>query len=308
MPSHKHAAAALCLLVIGVAQPATAQTDIAEVPLDSLLNVPVDAASRYRQSARNAPASVTVISSADFERFGYETLSEVFASVRGLYIGDDRNYTTVGVRGFSRPSTYENRVAMLRNGQRINESVYGSAPSGPDLGLSLEAVDRVEIVRGPGASLFGTGAMMAVVNIVTRDGGDIDGLLGQVEVGSHGKKTAAVTYGGLVAGGVDLIVTANRWDVDGEDLYFAEFDDPATHGGIADGLDWQEATGAMALAGRGGLRLQGWFVSRRKGVPTASYGTAFNDDRLQTLDEFGSLGPCSSTPSTPAGPSSCAVT
>ncbi len=155
----------LCLFSCGLVLAQQDESGNRDFSLDSLLNIKISTAAKYEQTSREAPASVTIISSEDIERFGYRTLDEVLMTVRGFYTSYDRNYSYVGIRGFSRPTDYNDRVLLLINGHTTNENFYGSAFIGTDLALNLEAVDRIEIVRGPGSALYGTGAMFAVINI-----------------------------------------------------------------------------------------------------------------------------------------------
>ena len=161
--------AALCLT------PAKAMAQATEPPstgssLDELLDVKISGAAKYEQTARQAPASVTIITSEDIERYGYRTLADALMTVRGFFVSYDRNYTYVGVRGFSRPTDYNNRILLLLDGHTLNENVYGAAQLGSELPIELDLVERIEIVRGPGSALYGTGAMLAVVNVVLKKG------------------------------------------------------------------------------------------------------------------------------------------
>jgi hypothetical protein len=279
------AASTFCLVPrSGHAQQANG--DIQSVSLDSLLDIQVSGPSRYAQHMTRAPASITLITADEIERLGYRNLNDLFADTRGLYITYDRNYFGVGVRGFNRPGDYGNRVSILINGHRINESVYGSAPNGSDLTLDMRTIDRIEIIRGPGAALYGTGAMLAVVNIITRTGESADGIQVSAETGSFGRLNGAARYGRRFAGGLDLSIAGTWSDVDGQNLFFEEYDDPQTNDGVAAELDWEKSYGVLTTAAYRGLTFQSFFSSRRKGIPTGSFGTAFNDDRSETLDEY----------------------
>lgn len=105
-----------CVSTCFVTHSGIAQEDIRDIPLDSLLNMRISTASKYNQTMNEAPASVTIITSEDIERYGYRTLEDVFAGVRGFYISNDRNYSYVGVRGFGRPTDYNNRILLLIDG------------------------------------------------------------------------------------------------------------------------------------------------------------------------------------------------
>jgi len=117
------------------------------ISLEELLNVRISTAVKYEQTIREAPASVTIITSEDIERYGYRTLDEVLMSVRGFYTRNDRNYVYMGVRGLSRPGDYDNRILVLVNGHTLNENIYGAPFFGTDLGMNLAVIERIEIVR-----------------------------------------------------------------------------------------------------------------------------------------------------------------
>ncbi|MCC7264360.1 MAG: TonB-dependent receptor [Candidatus Latescibacteria bacterium] len=256
-----------------------------ESALDSLLAIPVSTAAKYAQSASQAPASVTLITADDIARYGYHTLEEVFAAVRGFYVSNDRNYSYIGARGFGRPTDYNNRVLLLIDGHSFNENFYGSASTGTELALDLSSIERLEIVRGPGAALYGTGAMLAVVNVITKSGRTTDGLRVDAEAGQFGNRRGELNFGREFASGLDLAVSGLWMDSEGPDLFYPEYDDPATNAGRAVGLDWDRAHGGYVRLGFAGLTLQGFHSSREKGIPTGAFGIAFGDPRAQTLDE-----------------------
>ncbi|MHB8093482.1 MAG: TonB-dependent receptor plug domain-containing protein [Candidatus Aminicenantales bacterium] len=253
--------------------------------LAKLLETRVSSASRYLQTLREAPAAVTIITDEDIRRNGFRTLAEALNSISGFFITDDRNYTYLGVRGFGRPSDYTNRVLVQINGHTLNESVYGSAPVGTDLGLDLGAVERIEVVKGPGSALYGAGAMFAVVNLIMKKGGDLDGVRISAEAGSPGLVRGAVTVGRELGKGVDVFLSAQGTSIAGEDVYIQEFDAPETNHGIARGLDRDHHFGLFGSVSAGGLRLQALSVSRDKAYPTAAWGVIFNDDRAETRDQ-----------------------
>ena len=113
---------------------------------------------------------MTIVTAEDIRTFGWRTLAEALTSVRGFYTTNDRNYTYVGVRGFGRPSDYNNRVLVLVNGHRFNDNVYDQALVGNEFPIDLALVERIEIIRGPGSALYGTSAFFAVINVVAASG------------------------------------------------------------------------------------------------------------------------------------------
>jgi outer membrane receptor for ferrienterochelin and colicins len=263
------------------------ESDLTQLSLDSLLNLPIRTSVKYEQTASEAPASVTVITREQIHRYGYRTLDEALAGVRGFYVSYDRNYATVGTRGFGRPTDYNDRLLLLINGHIYNDAIFQTAALGTDLGLDLDAVDRIEIIRGPNSTLYGTSAMLAVINVLTSDGSRNQGLSLSSEAGSGWKREAAIRYGASIGrnGGVFL---AGSWGAaDGRDLYFREFDDPATNRGRAVGLDWDRYAGFSGNLRTGGLSVQAFFATRTKGVPTAYWDVNFNDAGARSLDQRG---------------------
>ena len=150
---------------LGAQEPAVS---VAEISLDSLLNLPVSSASRYAQTTKEAAASVTIISSEEIASFGYRTLFEVLTTVRGFYGSNDRNYSYLGLRGFSRPTDYNNRILLMLDGHVVNENHFAAFYPGLALGLQMEDVERIEVVRGPSSSVYGASAVLGIINVITR--------------------------------------------------------------------------------------------------------------------------------------------
>ena len=250
--------------------------------LDELLSQKVSAAAKYEQTVRDAAASVTIVSAQEIETFGFATLAELLSSVRSFYVSYDRNYEYVGARGFSRPTDYNDRILLLVDGHSINDNTYGQAPIGTDFALPLSSVERVEIVRGPGSALYGTYAMLAVINVITKSGAALDGLRASAALGSFGRKEAEIAGGRKFAGGLDLSGSARYLKVDGQDLFFPEY---ADQGGVARGLDHDEAFAALVSARLGKTALRAGASWRDKGIPTGAFGIIFGDPRAKTIDE-----------------------
>ncbi len=255
------------------------------ISLDSLLSTRISAASKYQQTAAAAPASVTILSSDDLAQRGYRTLQEVLENVRGFYVSNDRNFAYLGARGFSRPSDYNNRILLLVDGHTLNDRTWGGAPIGSDLPLNMDAIERIEIVRGPGSSLYGTNAMFGIVNIVTKTLARLDGVIVGGRLGSAGLREGSVVAGRALGKTGAFTVSGLMSQLDGADLYYPEFDTPQTSSGVARGLDWERSVGGLGAVTVGNVVARIGYRSRSKGIPTAAFGAAFNDPRAQTVDE-----------------------
>jgi outer membrane receptor protein involved in Fe transport len=128
----------------------------------------VTAASRYAESIEDAPASVTIITQQELRAMNYPTIAEAVRGVRGMYLSNDTSYDTIGVRGFSTPGDYGNRILILVDGHPTNDDYIWSSYVGFDGRVDIDDIERIEIVRGPGSVLYGTSAFFAVINLVTR--------------------------------------------------------------------------------------------------------------------------------------------
>ena len=90
------------------------------------MQMQVTTASRYEQTALEAPAAVSVVTADDIQLFGYRTLADVLAGMRGLYVSYDRSYHYLGTRGFATPGDYNTRVLLLvaTKAASLSRSVY----------------------------------------------------------------------------------------------------------------------------------------------------------------------------------------
>lgn len=264
-----------------VAQPAVRT---GEVTLDSLLNTRISTASKYLQTSGEAPASITIVSAEEIRQQGYASLLEILESVPGMYVGNDRNYPSLGTRGFGRPSDYNNRILLLVDGHAMNEQVWGGAPVGTDLPLNLDAIERVEVVHGPGSALYGTSAMFAVINIVMKDGKQTRGSTLRVRAGSGAQRQLAGVSAYPVGQLGELTVSALLSRSSGKTLYYPEFSSTDNPLGAARHLDWENASSVLATLKSEHFTTHFGYRSRSKGVPTGSFGQVFADRRAFTSD------------------------
>src|SRR5450432_2139968 len=98
----------------------------------------------------------------------YPTIAEAIRGVRGIYLSNDDTYVSTGVRGFSRPGDFGNRILVLLDGHPTNDDWVGTSYVGFDARVDLDDVERIEVIRGAGSVVYGTGAFFGVINLVTR--------------------------------------------------------------------------------------------------------------------------------------------
>ncbi len=243
-------------------------------------------ASKHEQKTSEAPSSVTIITAADIQHYGYRTLSDVLRSVRGFYSTYDRNYNYTGVRGFGRPGDYNSRLLLLIDGHRVNDNIYSSANVGTESLVDLDLVERIEIIRGPGSSLYGTGAFFGVINVITKRGRDFGGSEVSAAAGSQDTYKGRISYGRPLSNGGDLLLSATGYHSNGQkDLFFPEFNTPANNNGIAHNLDQDHYSNVFASTSFGDFVFQAGAVWRRKDIPTASFNSVFNATGTNTTDD-----------------------
>jgi outer membrane receptor for ferrienterochelin and colicins len=272
--------------------PANLPSELAQLSLEELADVKIDSvygASLFLQKVTEAPSSVTIISADHIQKYGHRTLAEVLRSVRGFYVTNDRNYSFLGVRGFSRPGDYNARVLLLVDGHRLNDNIFGSALIGTEFPLDIDLIERIEIIRGPSSSLYGTSAFFGVINVITKNGGSINGFDVSGAAGSFESRKGRVTFGQTFRN-AELLLSASAYDSKGERrVFFEEFAAPDTNGGFAENADDDEFGQLFGKVRVGNFTFQGLFGSRDKTVPTASFGTVFNDPRSRTVENQGFL-------------------
>lgn len=173
-------------------------------PLTALLDLPVVSASRQERKASESPAVVAVVSQADIRRRGYRSVAEALATLPGMYAIDDHLNVDMGMRGIRGGVRNANRILkVMVDYQPVSFRPDGTVSLGPDF-IPMEAIDRIEVLRGPASALYGANAFLGVVHVITkRPAGDLRGAIQAVAQRERGK----VGYGGeaLILGGGDTL-------------------------------------------------------------------------------------------------------
>lgn len=265
----------------------------AEEDLFALEDDLVTTASRAAEPVRLAPASVTTVSRAEIDAMAYATVAEALLGVRGLYQTDDRFYVSLGVRGFNRFGDYGNRLQVQLDGHVMNDDWIFSSYIGNDLATDIEHVDSIEVVRGPGSALYGTGAFFGVVNLTTPKVLDhtlrvsttlldFDSARVHVDGGHH--------FDDGVLRGATFWVSAGGSTRPGRDLQQdAYIGTPWALDGNAEGADAYSTGTVIAKGTLGDFTLEGSFHQRNRRVPTGTFGVVYGDLRNMGSDARGFL-------------------
>jgi outer membrane receptor for ferrienterochelin and colicins len=271
-----------------VAAQESRQTELGGRSMEDLAKMKVESvygASKFLQKAADTPASVTVVTAEEIQKHGYRTLADVLRSVRGFYVINDRNYSYVGVRGFSRPGDYNARILFLLDGHRVNDNIFDGAYVGTEFPVDVDLIERIEIIRGPNSSIYGTGAFVAVINVITKRGRDLNAIELSTAAGSWNTYKGRVSYGGRFDNGLETLLSGSFSNSQGHTrLFFPEFDSPATNNGIAENADADQSYNIFADIIYRDFNIHVVDASRTKHIPTASFGTVFNDSRTRTTD------------------------
>ncbi|MBD9354954.1 TonB-dependent receptor plug domain-containing protein [Methylomonas albis] len=226
----------------------------------------VFSASRHEQPITKAPAAVDVITSEQIKHYGWRTVAAMLGSLPGFLSTYDRAYQHVGVRGFAPPGDYNTRILVLIDGHRVNESLQDYAGLGRDFLVDVENIERVEVVRGPASSLYGSSAVFAVVNVITQRGRDLQGVRLGSEVASYDSHQGQVSYGQKFANGMEGLLSASYYHSDGHHtLNYGNF-------GSANWLDQEQVERLFGKLAWGDFTLSSGYMQRKKYLPAGSVG------------------------------------
>ena len=146
-------------------------TDYNELSLEDLLNVELTVASRHALSSRESPGIVTLITREELTASGARDLIDALRQVPGFSFGVDVQGTVgLGMRGFW---AHEGKVALFIDGVEMNENLYATLQFGNH--YPVELIEKIEIIRGPGSAVYGGTAELAVIQVTTRRGADLQG-------------------------------------------------------------------------------------------------------------------------------------
>src|SRR6202521_5721821 len=183
-----------------IAQNQKTVPDVTAMSMEDLMNMQVTSVSKRTQKVADAAAAIFVITQEDIRRSGATSIPEALRLVPGLEVARiDQNKWAIGSRGFN--GRFDNKLLVLIDGR----SVYTPLFSGVYWNVQdvmLEDVDRIEVIRGPGATLWGANAVDGVINIITKSAKLTQGGLVTAEVGTEERTAEGARYGGKVGDNV----------------------------------------------------------------------------------------------------------
>ena len=255
----------------------------------------VTIATRHETQIRKAPSIVTVITDEEIKNLGYRTFAEILRTVPGFEILKKADFGEVvpAVRGLAGAD----KVRVMLNGHLVNNPLGGGAFSNFD-DFPVESIKRIEIIRGPGSAMYGENAFTAVINIITKDAKDIDGVKISSGYGSFdtyeenivfGKTYGNVNLSGMVhyrqSGGFDGIVES-----DSQTRIDNSFGFPAASQAPGRVEDWRQEYNLNLKADYKGVYFEGLYSNKNRG-PFIGPQYALNDESdVETNYVFGEVG------------------
>jgi iron complex outermembrane recepter protein len=266
----------LCALGTPTIVWASHQVDLTEIGIEELMDMEITSVSRHPQKISDSAAAVFVITQEDIRRSGVTSIPEALRMVPGIEVARlGSNKWAVSSRGFN--GRFANKLLVLMDGR----SLYSPFFSGVFWEMQdtlLEDIDRIEVIRGPGAALWGANAVNGVINIITKDAAKTQGDLVTAGAGTEERGFVGLRHGGKL----------------GEDSYYRIYgkyfdrDDFVTLDGESADDDWRMAQGGFrldtALSHQDSLTLQGDIFNGQAGsnldVPelTPPYSETLHDD------------------------------
>ena len=177
----------------------------------------ITTASQQAESIEEAPVPVSLITEDMIERIGARTLKDVLvAYVPGMTDIASNEEMNVAMRGIY--SSGQEKILIMLNGHRLNS--YSTNTASPDFSISLEKVKQIEVLRGPASSLYGGVALTGVVNIITKDGSDVDGFELKASGGNYGQVRGDLLFGKHFLS-LDILSWASIYQSTGQKVHYA---------------------------------------------------------------------------------------
>lgn len=203
----------LSMAVAWAAEPPQTPSDLTELSLEELMNVEVTSVSRKPEKRSEAPDAIYVITEEDIRRSGVTTIPDALRLAPGVQVARiDANKWAVGIRGFA--SRLSRSVLVLIDGRSVYTPLFAGTYWEVQDTL-LEDIERIEVIRGPGGTLWGANAVNGIINIITKHAKDTQGLFATAGGGNEERVFGGVRYGGKVGEHLYYRAYAKGFDRDG---------------------------------------------------------------------------------------------
>jgi iron complex outermembrane receptor protein len=168
--------------------------DLSEMTLEELMKLEVTSVSKHEERLMGAPAAVSVLRAEDLRRMGVTSIPEALRAVPGVQVAHvDANKWAVSARGFN--DQFANKLLVLMDGRSVYTPLF-SGVHWAEQDTLLFDIDRIEVIRGPGATLWGANAVNGVINVITKSARETQGGAVELAGGSEERLLTSARWGG----------------------------------------------------------------------------------------------------------------
>ena len=238
----------LLLLTLWVGQPAAASVDLTSLSIEDLMDLEVSLTSRTEKRVFETPAAVFVLTAEDLRRSGATSLPEALRLVPGIEVARlDASKWGVAARGFN--GRFANKLLVLIDGRAVYTPFY-SGVMWEIRDVMLDEVERIEVIRGPGGTLWGANAVNGIINVVRAPAGDTPGTFVRVSAGDEERGRIEARHGSALGERTDLRVSGHGFAHDSfVDSVGADGQDDWHMGRVGFRLDRRLRRGTLAVHG-----------------------------------------------------------
>jgi iron complex outermembrane recepter protein len=199
-----------CLLLTGLAGAQDDRRDISQLSLDQLAQVQVTSVSKKAQKLEDTAAAIYVITASDIHNSTASSIPELLRRVPGLDVAQiNGSHWAISARGFA--EQYSDKMLVLIDGRSVFDPLFPGVYWN-EQDLMLEDIERIEIIRGPGATLWGSNAVNGVINIITKPAQETAGPLITAGAGDKERSFGAVRYGGKLGSSAHYRIYSKYYD------------------------------------------------------------------------------------------------
>ena len=264
----------LLLAGAGLAEAADSSTigELKQMNLEDLMNVEVTSVARHAQKLLGAASAIQVITQEDIRRSGATSIPEALRLADNLQVAQKNSHDwAISARGFN--TALANKLLVMIDGRTVYTPLY-SGVFWDVQDYLLEDIDRIEVISGPGGTLWGANAVNGVINIITKSAADTQGLYAEAGGGSEPRDFTAARYGGSLGADTHFRVYGKFFDRGDEVLANGDSESDAWHQGRTGfRLDSQASS-------RDRLTLQGDYYDGHEEVQTGGNANTSGDNLL----------------------------
>ena len=176
--------------------------NLKQLSIEELMNIEVTSVERHPEKLRQAPSAIQVITQEDIRRSGATSIPEALRLADNLEVAQKNSHDwAISARGFN--AALGNKLLVMIDGRTVYTPLY-SGVFWDAQDYLLEDIDRIEVISGPGGTLWGANAVNGVINIITKSAADTKGTYAEAGGGNQLQEFGAARYGGTLAPNVDF--------------------------------------------------------------------------------------------------------